>query len=143
MLKPINRKSPEDRRAVPFDPAVTTAILQGQILKTDPGTGKAVIADGAAVVQDPMWAFTKTGRLDTDTAEAVTVLEAPFVAEVDADGHAGTINAGDALGVGTGGNVGKLVAVTVTADATTLQSVVGYAITAPDSDGVMKFKAIR
>lgn len=142
MLKPINRKSPEDRRAVPFDPTVTTAILQGQVLTLDPATDKAIIADGAANIPDPMWAFTETGRLDTDIAKSVTVLEAPFVADVDADGHAGVIADGDALTIGTGGNVGKLVAISP-ATVADLQSVVGYCLKAPDSNNIMRFKAIR
>jgi hypothetical protein len=142
MFEPINRKSPEDRRAVAFDPAVTAAILQGQVVSLDPATSKAVLADGAAVVPDPMWAFTKTGRLDTDIAKSVTVLEAPFSAKVDADGHDGAIADGAALAIGTTTAKGKLVSITPSSVAD-LQSVVAYCVKAPDSDGVMLFKAIR
>ena len=143
MFKPINRKSPEDRRSVPFDPAVTTTILQGQVLSLDPATDKAILADSANnPIPDPMWSFSKTGRLDTDEAESVTVVEAPFVADVDTDGHSGVINSGDALTVGTGASAGKLVAVTVSAVAD-LQNVIAYCVKAPDGDGVMRFKAIR
>ena len=71
MFEPINRKSPEDRRSVPLDPDSLPTILQGQVLQTD-ANDFAVLADGAAFVPDPMWAFTKTGRLDVDTANTVT-----------------------------------------------------------------------
>lgn len=142
MLKPINRKAPEDRRAVPFDPAVTTTILQGSVLQLDAATGNAILADGAAVVPDPMWAFTKTGRLDTDQAKSVTVIEGPFVADVDTDGYDGTPAAGDALVPGTGGNVGKLVVQAVSTVAH-LQSVVAYCVKPPDADGFIRIKTIR
>jgi hypothetical protein len=142
MFEPINRKSPEDRRAVAFDPTVTAAILQGQVLSLNPATSKAVLADGAANIPDPMWAFTKTGRLDSDIAKSVTVLEAPFQAKVDDDGHDGAIADGEALTVGTGGAVGKLVAITP-ASVADLQSVIAYCVKAPDSNSIMLFKAIR
>ncbi len=143
MFEPINRKSPEDRRSVPFDPAVTTSILQGQVLTLDPATDKAILADGANnPIADPMWAFTKSSRLDTATAKSVTVLEAPFMAKVDADGHDGVITDGAALTLGTGAAAGKLVAI-APASVADLQAVVAYCVKAPDSDGVMLFKAIR
>jgi hypothetical protein len=143
MFEPINRKSPEDRRSVHLDPASIPTIKQGQILEVDAADGYAKLADGAAVVAAPLWAFTKSSRLDVSIAKAVTVLEAPFLARVDTDGYAGSPTAKAALAVGTAGNVGKLVVVSVTADATTLQKVVAYCTKAPDADGVMEFKAIR
>jgi hypothetical protein len=141
MFEPINRKSPEDRRSVPFDPAVTPDILQGQVLSLDAATSKAVLADGD--VPDPMWAFTKTGRLDTATAKSVTVLEAPFVAKVNVDGYVGTPAPGDYLAVGTAGNKGKLVVLALNADATVNAPIVARCIKGPDSAGVILFKAIR
>ena len=142
-FKPINRKAPEDRRSVPLDPAAPPTVLQGQVLEVDAADGFAKLADGASVVAAPLWSFTKTGRLDVDIADSVTVLEANFSALVDTDGYVGTPAAGDALAVGTGGNVGKLVVLAVTADATTLQSIVAYCTKPPDSDGFIEFKAIR
>lgn len=143
MLEPINRKAPEDRRSVPLDPAAPPTVLQGSVLQTD-GTanGYAVLADGSALVPDPMWAFTKSSRLDVQEANAVSVLEAPFVAEVDTDGYDGSPAAGAALAIGTGGTVGKLVVVTVTTVAD-LQSVVAYCLRAADADGKIRIKAIR
>jgi hypothetical protein len=141
MFEPINRKSPEDRRSVPLDPDSLPTILQGQLLTTD-ANDFAVLADGAAFVEDPMWAFTKTGRLDVDIANSVTVLEAPFMARVDTDGYTGTPAKGDALVPGTGGNVGKLAVLAVTT-VDHLKSVVAYCQSPPDSDGVIVFKAIR
>lgn len=141
MFEPINRKAAEDRRSVPLDPASLPTINQGQILQTD-ANDYAVLADGAAIVPDPMWAFTKTSRLDTKTAKSVTVLEAPFMAKVDADGHDGAITDGAALTLGTGAAAGKLVAI-APASVADLQAVVAYCVKAPDSDGVMLFKAIR
>ena len=141
MFEPINRKSPEDRRSVPFDPAVTPTILQGQVLALDAATGKAVLADGD--VPDPMWSFTKTARLDSITAKSVTVLEAPFMAKVNTDGYVGTPAPGDYLAVGTGGNVGKLVVLALNADATVNAPIVARCVKGPDSNGIILFKAIR
>ena len=142
MFEPINRKAPEDRRSVALDPASLPTVAQGQIVSRDPADGYAKLADGAAVVPDPMWAFTATSRLDSAIASSLSVLEAPFVARVDTDGYAGTPAAGNALAVGTGANVGKLVVQAVAAVAD-LQAVVAYALTAPDADGVILIKAIR
>ena len=143
MLEPVNRKTAEDRRTVPLDPAALPTVLQGSVLQTDgSANGYAVLADGAAVVTDPMWSFTKSTRLDVQVAISVTVLEAPFVAEVDTDGYVGTPAAGDALEVGTGGNVGKLQTVAVVA-VSDLQNVVAYCLRAPDADGKLRIKAIR
>lgn len=141
MFEPINRKSPEDRRSVPLDPASLPTIAQGQVVQTD-SSGYAVLADGASLVPDPMWAFTKTGRLDVDIAKSVTIMEAPFMFRVDTDGYAGSPAKGDSMEVGTAGNVGKLVVLAVTTVAH-LQSIVAYCITPPDADGVAVFKAIR
>ncbi len=112
-------------------------------MEVDAADGFAKLADGSSLVVSPAWAFTKTGRLDSDIAKSLTVLEAPFLARVGTDGYDGSPVAGNALGVGSGGTAGKLVVVTVTADATTLQGVVAYCTKSPDSDGIMEFKAIR
>lgn len=143
MFEPINRKTAADRRSVPLDPDNVPTIAQGQILEIDAADGYAKLADaGAAVVVAPLWAWTKTTRLDVQIAKAVTVLEAPFVARVDTDGYDGSPVAKNALGVGTGATAGKLVVVTVS-DVATLQSVVAYCTKGPDADGVIEFKAIR
>lgn len=141
MFEPINRKSPEDRRAVEFDPAILTAALPGSVVSLDAATGKVIAADGD--VPDPMWVFSNAVRLDSAAAESLTVIEAPFEARVNTDGYAGTPVAGDYLIVGTGGGAGKLAVTTVTADATTLGPVVGRCVVGPDSDGVIVFKATR
>jgi hypothetical protein len=141
MFEPINRKAVEDRRVVPLDPSSLPTILQGSLLQTD-ASDYAVLADGASLVPDPMWAFTKTARLDTTVSESITVVEAPFHARVDTDGYAGTPAKGDALVPGTGGDVGKM-AVQVVSTVAHLSAVVAYCIKAPDSDGVIVFKAIR
>lgn len=137
----INRKSPEDRRSVPLDPASLPTILQGQVLQED-ANGYAVLADGAGDIPDPMWAFTKTGRLDTDAGESVTVVEAPFEAYVDTDGYVGTPAAGDALIVGTTTEVGKLKVQAVSTVAHVM-AVVARCVQAPDANGRLKIKAIR
>lgn len=141
MFEPINRKSPEDRRSVPFDPAVLTDAKQGQIVSLDAATDKVVLADGD--VPDPMWVFSNTTRLDSSTAQSLTVLEAPFTARVGADAYDGSPSAGDYLAVGTGGTAGKLVIQALNADATQNGNIVARCIKAPDSDGVMLFKATR
>jgi len=139
---PINRKAPYDRRSVPVDPNSPPTVEQGQILEVDATDGYAKLADGAAVVGAPLWAWTESSRPDSSISNSLTVLEAPFVARVGADGYAGSPAAKDALAVGTGGNVGKLVVVTVTAVAD-LQSVVAYCTKPPDADNVIEIKAIR
>ena len=141
MFEPINRKAAEDRRSVPLDPVSLPTILQGQLLQTD-ANNYAVLADGAAFVPDPMWAFTATARLDSAVSETVSIMEAPFQARVDTDGYTGAPAKGDALVPGTGGNIGKLaVLAVVTVDH--LKSVVAYCVKPPDSNGVMIFKATR
>lgn len=141
MFEIINRKAPEDRRSVPFDPTVLTAAPAGTIVSLDAATGKAILASGD--VPDPMWVFTDPTRLDAGEAESVTVVEGPFEARVNTDGYVGSPTAGAYLAVGTAGNAGKLVVQTVTADATTLGPVVARCVTPPDGDGVITFKAIR
>jgi len=138
----ITRGAPEDRRSLPLNPSATPTILAGQVLQKDPATGFAVLADGAAVVPDPMWAFTKTARLDVGVAKSITVVEAPFLAKVNADGYVGTPAAGNALVIDTGANKGKLKVQAVAAVAD-LQAVVAYCVKAPDANGVIEIKAIR
>lgn len=142
MFEIINRKAAEDRRAIPLDPDSPPTILQGQVLETN-ADGFAILADSATVVSDPMWAFTKTGRLDTDTAESVTVVEAPFMFRVDSDGYVGTPAKDDAMKVGTGANAGKLETEATVDSVAKLQGIVAYCIVPPDSDGIAVFKAIR
>lgn len=140
MFEPINRKAAEDRRSVPLDPASLPTILQGQVLMTD-ANGYAVLGDGDTA--DPMWAFTATARLDSQVSESVSVIEAPFIARLNTDGYVGNPAKNDTLAIGAGGgNVGKLVVQAVAAVAD-LKKVVAHCVQAPDSDGVMLFKAIR
>ena len=141
MFEPINRKAAEDRRSVPLNPASMPTVEQGQVVSIDPVTNTAVLADGD--VPDPMWSFTKTSRLDSTIARSLTVLEAPFTARVGTAGYVGSPAAGDYLAVGTGGNVGRLVVQAPVADASANLAIVARCIKAPDSDGVMVFKAIR
>jgi len=143
MFEPINRKAAEDRRSVPTDPASPPTVLQGQIVEVDAADGFAKLADGAAVVAAPLWVFTKSARLDSQIADSLTVLEAPFSARVDADGYVGTPTAKQALKIGTGGNVGKLEVEATVDSVAKLQGVVAYCVKAPDSDGVMEIKVIR
>ena len=143
MFEPINRKAPEDRRSVPLDPASPPTIKLGQILQVNGTTGYAALADGGALVTQPLWAFSKTGRLDVDIAHAVTVVEAPFSARVDTDGYYGSPVAGNALKVGTTTYVGKLVVESTIDTVAKLQSIVAYCVKAPDANGVIEFKAIR
>lgn len=143
MFEIINRKAAEDRRSVPTDPDTPPTVLQGQIVEIDATDNYAKLADsGAGVVVAPLWAFTATARLDSAIADSLTVVEGPFSARVDTDVYVGTPTAKAALGVGTGGNVGKLVVVTVTG-VDDLQGVVAYCVKPPDADGVMEIKVIR
>jgi hypothetical protein len=142
MFEVINRKAPEDRRSVPTDPATPPTVLQGQIVEVDAADTYAKLADGAAVVAAPLWSFTASARLDSAIADSLSVMEAPFSARVDTDGYAGTPAAKNALAVGTGANVGKLVVQAIAAVAD-LQAVLAYCVLPPDADGVIEFKAIR
>lgn len=141
MFEVITRGAPEFRRSVPLDPASPATILPGQVCQI--ASGYAVLADGASVVAAPLWAFTKSTRLDAAVSNSVSVVEAPFSARVNTDGYNGSPVAGNPLKLGTTTNVGKLVVQTVTADATTLQAVVAYCTKAPDADGVIEIKVIR
>lgn len=136
----INRKAAEDRRSVPLNPASMPTVKAGQILQLTGGF--AVLADGAAFVPDPMWAFTQTGRLDVDQGKAITVVEAPFQALVNTDCYVGSPTAGAALKIGTGADKGKLVVATLPADMSA-GLVVATCVVAPDADGKLRIKAIR
>jgi hypothetical protein len=136
----INRKAPEDRRSVPLNPAAPPTIAAGQVLMTSGGF--AVLADGATVVPDPMWAFTKTGRLDVNISNSVTVVEAPFIAKVSSACYAGSPVKGNALKIGTGADAGKLVVATLPADLSA-GLVVALCVEAPDADSKLTIKAIR
>lgn len=139
-IEMINRKAPEDRRSVPLNPASLPTIKAGQVLQLVGGF--AVLADGAAFVPDPMWAFTATGRLDVDQSKSVTVVEAQFQALVNSDCYVGSPAAGAALKIGTGADVGKLVVATLPADMSD-GLVVATCVAAPDADGKLRIKAIR
>lgn len=136
----INRKAPEDRRSVPLNPSALPTIKAGQVLQLSGGF--AVLADGAAVVPDPMWAFTSTGRLDVDVSKSVTVVEAPFQALVSSDCFVGTPTAGAPLKIGTGADKGKLVAATLPADMSA-GLVVAFCVEAANADNKLKIKAVR
>ena len=139
-IKFISKLPPSDRRSLPV--ATGSTILPGQVAEED-ANGDLVLADGASIVESPKWAFTASSRVDAAEAEAMTVVEGPFTADVNTDGYVGTPVKGNAFEVGTGGNVGKLVVLTVTADATTLQSIVAYCERAPDADGFIRIRVIR
>lgn len=146
MIKFISKNAPNDRRSVPLDPATVTTIniLPGQVLKQGAAPNRyAVKADGAALIGAPLFAFTSTSRRDVQAAKAITVVDGPFVAEINADAYVGSPALDGALAVGTGGNVGLLVATTVTADATTLQAVVANCTRVADADGFIEVKVIR
>lgn len=136
----INRKAAEDRRSVPLNAAAMPTIKAGQILQLT--GGYAVLADGAALVPDPMWAFTATGRLDVDQAKSVSVVEAPFQALVNADCYVGSPAAGATLKIGTGADKGKLTTATMPGDMSA-GLVVATCVAAPDADGKLRIKAIR
>lgn len=141
MIKPINQKAFEARRSVTLNPASLPTIKSGQVVATD-ANGYGVLADGAGVIGDPMWAISDTTRLDTIAAESISVIEAPFTALVGADGYTGTPAKGDALVLGTGANVGKL-ETKVLSTVADLQAVVAYCVAPPDADNNLKIKAIR
>ena len=136
----ISRNAPEDRRSVPLNQASMPTIKAGQVLQMSGGF--AVLADGSAVVPDPMWAFTSTGRLDVDVSKSVTVVEAQFTALVSSDCYDGSPAAGNALKIGTGGTAGKLVVATLPADMSA-GLVVAFCVAAPDADNKLKIKTVR
>lgn len=140
-IKFVSKLPPSDRRALPFDETTPPTILPGQVVAED-ANGLAVLADGAATVESPKWAFTDSSRKDSSQAKSVTVVEGPFTADVDTDGYVGNPAKGDALQVGTGGNVGKLVVV-APASVADLQSVVAYCERPADADGFIRIRAIR
>lgn len=136
----ITRRAPEDRRSVALNPAALPTIKAGQVLQKVGGF--AVLADGAAPIPDPMFAFTQTGRLDTDISKSVTVVEAPFSAKINSDCYVGSPVAGNALKVGTGADKGKLVVATLPADQSAAL-VVAFCVTGPDADNKIEIKAVR
>jgi len=142
MFQPVNRKAPADRRSVPTDPTSPPTVLQGQVVEVDAADGFAKLADGAAVVAAPLWSFTKSARLDSQVANSLTVMEAPFIARIGSDGYVGTPAAKDALIIGTTTEVGKLKVQAVSTVAHVVATV-AYCTKAPDSDGVIEVKVIR
>jgi hypothetical protein len=136
----ITRRAPEDRRSVALNPAALPTIKAGQVLQKVGGF--AVLADGAAPVPDPMFAFTQTGRLDTDISKSVTVVEAPFSAKISSDCYVTGVVAGNALKIGDGADKGKLKAATLPADMSA-GLVVAWCVTGPDADNKIEIKAVR
>ncbi len=146
MIKFVTKNAPSDRRSVPLDPAtvLTIDIKPGQVLKQGVAPNRYVVkADGAALIGAPLFAFTSSSRKDTQGAKAITVVDGPFVAEFNTEAYVGSPVLDGALKVGTGGDVGKLVVTTVTADATTLQAVVANCTRVADADGYIEAKVIR
>lgn len=146
MIKFVSTDAPGRRRSVPLDPATVTtiAIKPGQVLKQGASPNRfAVKADGAAVVGGPLWAFTDSSRKDVQSAKRITVVDGPFVAEINNDCYVGTPTLDQALKIDTGGNVGKL-AVEATVDSVAkLQGVVAYCTRTADADNYIEVKVIR
>jgi hypothetical protein len=140
-IKFVSKLPPSDRRALPFDEATPPTILPGQVVQEN-ASALAVLADGASVVESPKWAFTDSARKDSSKASSVTVVEGPFTADVDTAGYDGNPAKGDALAVGTGGLVGKLVII-APASVADLASVVAYCERPADADGFIRIRAIR
>lgn len=145
MIKFITKNQPSDRRAVPLDPAtvLTIDVKPGQILKQGALPNRyAVKADGAAVVAAPLFAFTATSRKDVQAAASITVVDGPFVAELDTDAYVGSPVLDSALKLGTGGSVGKLVVATMPADWAAML-VIAMVSRVADADGFIEVKVQR
>lgn len=146
MIKFVSKHAPNDRRSVPLDPATVTTIniKPGQVLQQGALPNRyAVKADGASVVGAPLFAFTDSSRKDVQAAKAITVVDGPFVAEINADGIVGSPTLNQALKVGTGGDVGKLTAEATVDSVSKLQGVVAYVTRVADADGYVEVKVIR
>lgn len=135
MIKIISRNQADNRRGMEFDPG--TVILPGQVVEEV--NGKAVLSPGTQPIA-PAWAFTSTTRKDSAIAGSITVVEGPFIADIDADGYTGVVAAQDLLAVDTA-NHGKLKTVAASADATVMALVVARCVRGP-SDGVIRIKAL-
>lgn len=146
MIKFISKNPPADRRTVPLDPSTVTSvnIKPGQVLKQGAAPNRyAVKADGGSVVGGPLWAFTGSDRKDVQKAARITVVDGPFVAEVDADCYAGSPTLDLALKIGTTTDVGKLTAEATVDSVAKLQGVVAYCTRVADADGFIEIKVIR
>lgn len=143
-IKFVSKYAPSDRRTLRLDPTTITSIniLPGQVLKEN-GSQFAVKADGAAVVGSPVWAFTASSRPDVQSAKAVTVVDGPFVADVDTAGYVGSPTLDAALKISTGADVGKLAVESPVDTVAKLQGVVAYCSRTADADGFIRMKAIR
>jgi hypothetical protein len=146
-MKIISTDAPNRRRAVKLDPATVAsiAIKPGQVLKVA-STGFAAKADGGAAgatpVGVPVFAFTDSARKDVQSAKAITVIDGPFVAEINNEAFAGTPTIDQDLVIGTGGDVGKLAvqAVSTVAHAMAVVARVGRSV---DADGYIMIKVVR
>lgn len=146
MIKFVSKLAPSDRRSVPLDPATVTTIniKPGQVIKQGAAPNRyAVKADGAGVVGAPLFAFTDSSRRDVQAAKAMTVVDGPFVAEINADCYAGSPTLDQALKIGTAGDVGKLTAEATVDSVAKLQGVVAYCTRVADADGFIEVKVIR
>lgn len=145
MIKFISKNAPADRRPVPLDPSTITtiAVLPGQILTQGAAPNRyAVKADGGGVIGAPLFAFVGSDRRDVQSSKKITVVDGPFVAEVNADCYVGTPALNEALIIDGGADVGKLVVQAVSTVAH-LQGVVAYCSRVPDADGFIEIKVVR
>lgn len=140
-IKFISKIPPSDRRAMRLDPASPANISPGQMVVEDANT-YAILADDSGDVTAPKFAFTDSQRADAADAQAVTVVEGPFTAEIDTEGYDGSPVKGDAMKAGTGGTAGKMVVFAPSTVADAL-AVVAYCERAPDANGFARFRIIR
>ena len=146
-IKFVSTDAPNRRRAVALDPATVASIdiLPGQVLKVN-GSGVAVKADGGAAgatpVGVPLFAFTNSNRKDVQSAKKITVVDGPFVAEINNEAFAGTPTIDQDLIIGTGADAGKLAvqAVSTVAHAMAVVARVGRSV---DADGYILVKVVR
>lgn len=149
MIKFISKTAPNDRRAIALDPATvaTIGIKPGMVLKegSTPNFYLAKATD-IALVPGPVFAFTDSSRKDVQAAKTLTVVDGPFVADIDADAYVAPAPAqGDALAPGadaTPAENGKLKTLAVTTVAH-LGSVVAYCTRGVDADGFIRIKVKR
>jgi len=143
-IKFISKNAPADRRPMKLDPTTVSSIniLPGQVLKEN-GSLYAVKADGASVVGGPVWAFTASSRPDVQSAKSLTVVDGPFVADIDTAGYVGSPALDAALKVGTAGDIGKLAVESPVDTVAKLQGVVAYCTRTADADGFIRVKVLR
>jgi hypothetical protein len=149
MIKFISKTAPNDRRALQLDPATVTTIgiKPGMVLKEGVGPSfyRAKATD-VALVPGPVFAFTDSSRRDVQAAKSLTVVDGPFVADIDADAYVTPAPAqGDALVPGADGTPaehGKLKTLVV-ATVANLGAVVAYCTRGVDADGFIRIKVQR